>query len=102
MQLEDLCMEMAVCGHIFLLEKIQEMHLRWAGWAAAPYFDFLKGVTNELARTHLQGVEPRTDTNLGPKGRLADMVRHVTLASFHADPHSDCLNPAAANANERN
>lgn len=50
-----------------------------AGWAAAPYFDFLKGVNNELARTHLQGVQPRTDTNQGPKGRLADMVRHVTL-----------------------
>ncbi|EIE18946.1 hypothetical protein COCSUDRAFT_68096 [Coccomyxa subellipsoidea C-169] len=51
----------------------EELKVR-PGWAAAPYFDFLKGVTNELARTHLQGVEPRTDTNLGPKGRLADMA----------------------------
>ncbi|KAK9918872.1 hypothetical protein WJX75_007695 [Coccomyxa subellipsoidea] len=51
----------------------EELKVR-PGWAAAPYFDFLKGVNNELARTHLQGVQPRTDTNQGPKGRLADMA----------------------------
>jgi hypothetical protein len=50
------------------------------GWAAAPFYDFLKGVSNELARTHLPDSQPRHDTNLGPKGRLADMVM---LNSYH-------------------
>ncbi|BDA49070.1 Peptidyl serine alpha-galactosyltransferase [Coccomyxa sp. Obi] len=44
------------------------------GWASAPYYDFLRGAANELAQTHLQGVQARDDTNLGPKGRLADMA----------------------------
>lgn len=46
------------------------------GWATAPFFDFLQGVSNELARTHIPQVQPRDDANLGPKGRLADMVQH--------------------------
>lgn len=50
-------------------------HSHCAGWATAPYFDFLHGVNNQLARTHLPEGQPRHDTYMGPEGRLADMVR---------------------------
>ena len=56
------------------------MHSHCAGWATAPYFDFLHGVNNQLARTHLPEGQPRHDTYMGPEGRLADMVRlHAPL-----------------------
>ena len=56
-----------------------------SGWATAPFFDFLHGVSNALAQTHLPGAAPYDDTFLGPKGRLADMVRRSALHSSRID-----------------
>jgi hypothetical protein len=45
-----------------------------AGTAAAGHYDYMKGVSNDLAKRHAAHIEPRTDTRAGPAGRRGDVV----------------------------
>ena len=79
--------------------RSQWVMLACSGWATAPYFDFLYGVNNQLAQTHLPGAAPYDDTFLGPKGRLADMARNWLVLECHAScplPGSRGVTPCAA------
>ncbi|GBF96079.1 peptidyl serine alpha-galactosyltransferase [Raphidocelis subcapitata] len=44
------------------------------GWAVAGHYDYMKGVTNDLALRHIPQIPPRNDTLAGPAGRRGDVV----------------------------
>jgi len=54
----------------FLLENFQIPE----GYAVAAHYNYLRGVHNELAETHVPQITPRKDDFGGPMGRRGDMV----------------------------